>query len=392
MAAAAGTQKGFFDMNKYFNGVWVASVDNLDFPSARGLSAEKLKAELEDIIASSKKANINAVLFQVRPAADALYASKLFPVSVYLTGRQCWELPEGFDPLDYMVKRCHEEGIELHAWLNPYRITLGSADKPNQDLSALCEGHPARVHPEWVVAYPDGKLYFNPAIAEVRNLITDGIKEIVENYAVDGIHFDDYFYPYPQRTEVNGVSTVIEYDDKKEYDESHTTLSRDDWRRENVNKLVKQCYEAIHAIRDNCSFGISPFAIWRNKSDSCPEGMETKGLECYSALYADCVAWVEGEYIDYICPQIYWTFETAVARFGVILDWYDKFMDGKKAKLYVGHGLYRCEAEGWQPDEIPNQIEYCRKTRNCTGSVYFGYSKLKNDALGLCEKIAELVK
>lgn len=376
-------------MGKYFNGVWVASVENIDFPSKCGLPAAELKAELEDIIATAKKAKLNAILFQVRPAADALYNSKLFPVSVYLTGKQGSPLPDGFDPLDYMVTRCHEEGIELHAWLNPYRVTLGTAERPNQDLSALCEGHPARVHPEWVVAYPDGKLYFNPAIAEVRDLITDGIREIVENYAVDGIHFDDYFYPYPQRTEVDGVSVVIEYDDKKEYDESKTTLSRDDWRRENVNKLVKQCYDAIHAIRGNCSFGISPFAIWRNKSEACPEGMETNGLECYSALYADCVAWVEGGYIDYICPQIYWKFDTSVARFGVILDWYDKLMEGKNIGLYVGHGLYRCESEGWQPDEIPNQLDYCKQKKNCNGSVHFGYDKLKSNALGICEELAK---
>lgn len=373
-------------MQGYLNGVWVASVTNLDFPTKRGLSVAQLKEELEDIIATSKKAKLNAILFQVRPASDALYKSKFFPVSEYLTGVQGSELPEGFDPLEYIVGRAHEEGIELHAWINPYRITLGSADKPNQDLSALSANHPARLHPEWVVAYPDGKLYFNPAIQEVRDLIVDGIKEIVENYAVDGIHFDDYFYPYPLKT---AEGEVVEYDDLKEYEESGKMLSRDDWRRENVNKLVKQCYDAIHAIRDNCSFGISPFAIWRNKSESCPEGMDTNGLECYSALYADCVAWVDGGYIDYICPQIYWKFDTAVARFGVILDWYDEFMEGKGVGLYAGHGLYRCESDGWTPEEIPNQLDYCKQKKNCTGSVYFGYDKLKNNALGLVEEIAK---
>lgn len=373
-------------MQGYFNGVWVASVTNLDFPTKRGLSVSRLKEEMEDIITTAKKAKLNAILFQVRPASDALYNSKYFPVSEYLTGVQGSSLPDGFDPLEYMVARSHEEGIELHAWINPYRITLGSADKPNQDLSKLCESHPARLHPEWVVAYPDGKLYFNPAIQAVRDLIVDGIKEIVENYAVDGIHFDDYFYPYPLKT---AEGEVIQYDDLKEYEESGKTLSRDDWRRENVNKLVKQCYDAIHAIRDNCSFGISPFAIWRNKSDECPNGMETNGLECYSALYADCVAWIDGGYIDYVCPQIYWKFDTAVARFGVILDWYDEYMEGKGVGLYAGHGLYRCEQDGWTPEEIPNQLDYCKQKKNCTGSVYFGYDKLKNNALGLVEEIAK---
>ncbi|MBR6593958.1 MAG: family 10 glycosylhydrolase [Clostridia bacterium] len=376
-------------MNKYFYGVWVASVNNLDFPSKPGIPVAQMKEELEDIIATSKKAGLNAILFQVRPASDALYKSKLFPVSAYLTGVQGSELPEGFDPLEYMVTRCHEEGMELHAWLNPYRITLGSEERPNQDLSALCEGHPARMHPEWVVAYPDGKLYFNPGIQAVRDLIVDGVMEVVDGYAVDGIHFDDYFYPYPKRTEINGESVVIPYDDKKEYEEQGNGMSLDDWRRDNVNKLVKQCYDAIHASRDNCAFGISPFAIWRNKA-SCEDGMDTNGLECYSALYADFTAWVDGGYIDYVNPQIYWKFDTAVARFGVILDWYDKYMEGKgNIGLYAGHGLYRCDAEGWEPDEIPNQIDYCKEKKNVNGSVFFGYSKLKEDALGLCAKIKE---
>lgn len=376
-------------MNKYFYGVWVASVNNLDFPSAPGIPVAKMKEELEDIIATSKKSGLNAILFQVRPAADSLCKSKIFPVSKFLTGVQGSELPEGFDPLEYMVTRCHEEGLELHAWLNPYRITLGSAEKPNQDLSALAENHPARLHPEWVVAYPDGKLYFNPGIQAVRDLIVEGVREVVEGYAVDGVHFDDYFYPYPLRVDVDGVSTVVPYDDKKEYEESGNGMSLDDWRRDNVNKLIKQCYDAIHAIRDNCSFGISPFAIWRNKSDDCPEGMETNGLECYSALYADFTAWVDGGYIDYINPQIYWKFDTSVARFGVILDWYDKYMEGKNIGLYAGHGLYRCDAEGWEIDEIPNQIDYCKEKKNCNGSVFFGYSKLKENTLGMCERIAQ---
>ncbi|MBQ7048787.1 MAG: family 10 glycosylhydrolase [Clostridia bacterium] len=376
-------------MNKYFYGVWVASVNNLDFPSAPGIPVAKMKEELEDIIATSKKSGLNAILFQVRPAADSLCKSKIFPVSKFLTGVQGSELPEGFDPLEYMVTRCHEEGLELHAWLNPYRITLGSAEKPNQDLSTLAENHPARLHPEWVVAYPDGKLYFNPGIQAVRDLIVEGVREVVEGYAVDGVHFDDYFYPYPLRVDVDGVSTVVPYDDKKEYEESGNGMSLDDWRRDNVNKLIKQCYDAIHAIRDNCSFGISPFAIWRNKSDDCPEGMETNGLECYSALYADFTAWVDGGYIDYINPQIYWKFDTSVARFGVILDWYDKYMEGKNIGLYAGHGLYRCDAEGWEIDEIPNQIDYCKEKKNCNGSVFFGYSKLKENTLGMCEKIAQ---
>ena len=376
-------------MNKYFYGVWVASVNNLDFPSAPGIPVAKMKEELEDIIATSKKSGLNAILFQVRPAADSLCKSKIFPVSKFLTGVQGSELPEGFDPLEYMVTRCHEEGLELHAWLNPYRITLGSAEKPNQDLSTLAENHPARLHPEWVVAYPDGKLYFNPGIQAVRDLIVEGVREVVEGYAVDGVHFDDYFYPYPLRVDVDGVSTVVPYDDKKEYEESGNGMSLDDWRRDNVNKLIKQCYDAIHAIRDNCSFGISPFAIWRNKSDDCPEGMETNGLECYSALYADFTAWVDGGYIDYINPQIYWKFDTSVARFGVILDWYDKYMEGKNIGLYAGHGLYRCDAEGWEIDEIPNQIDYCKEKKNCNGSVFFGYSKLKENTLGMCERIAQ---
>lgn len=378
-------------MSKYFYAVWIASVVNLDFPSKPGLSAKEQKEELDSIVENAKKTNMSAIIFQVRPCADALYDSKIFPTSEYLVPKQGDPLTEGFDPLEYIVGKSHAEGIELHVWVNPYRLTTGGTEeKPKHDLKALAENHPARLHPEYVVAYPDGKLYLNPGIEEVRKLIIDGIIELVDNYDIDGVHFDDYFYPYPKRVEIDGVSTLCEYDDKKQYAESGNGMSLDDWRRDNVNKLIKQCYDAIHARKSNVEFGISPFAIWKNKSESCPEGSDTSGLECCTALYADALAWVKGGYVDYICPQIYWKFDTAAARFDVLLNWWCDVVEGTGVKLYVGTGVYRVLQEGWEPDEVPNQIKACKAAKNCDGSVFFGYSNIKNNVIGIADKIAEL--
>lgn len=379
--------------NKYFYSLWIASVANLDFPTKAGLSADEQKAELDSIIANAVKMNMNSIIFQVRPCSDALYKSKLFPTSEYLTGKQGAPLVDGFDPLQYMIDECHARDIELHVWLNPYRITTGAtAEKPKHDLSVLCDSHPARLHPEYTVAYADGKLYFNPGIPEVRKLIVDGIIELVENYDIDGVHFDDYFYPYPARKEVDGVSVLCEYNDKKEYEQYGNGLSLGDWRRENVNVLIKDCYDAIKARKENVSFGISPFAIWKNKSAECPEGSDTRGLECATELYADAIAWIKGKYVDYICPQIYWTFETSYARFDTLLDWWCGAVEGTGVKLYVGHGVYRVEQEGWEPNEIPNQIKACKEAENCDGSVFFGYPNIRKNAVGIIEKLAELNK
>ena len=212
-------------------GVWAASVGNLDFPSRPDLTADELKNELDDLIDRTAQWGMNAVFLQVRPCADALYASGIFPVSSYLSSSR--ELPDGFDPLTYAVERAHAKGIEVHAWVNPLRVSTKDA------LEDLPESSPARQHPDWVVSYADGCLYWNPGVEGVRALVADGVGEILENYAVDGIHFDDYFYPYPQGDAA--------FADEEAFAASGGEKSLAEWRRENVTALIRAVSERIRS-------------------------------------------------------------------------------------------------------------------------------------------------
>ena len=368
--------------NNELRGVWIASVLNINFPLESGLSADRQKAEIDDIINTCKAANLNAIFFQVRPAGDALYNSKIFPISKYLALNQGDPLPEGFDPLKYIIQTAHKNNIELHAWINPYRITNGNASNPEHDLSALAQNNPAKNHPEWVVKYPDGKLYYNPGIPEVQRLIADGVMEIVQNYDIDGIHFDDYFYPYP----VNGA----EFDDKSAYTTygaQYDTIG--DFRRGSVNNMIMTVYNEIKAVKPNVRFGISPFGIWANKS-SMEEGSNTSGLESYSAIYSDAKAWVEGGYIDYLCPQIYWAFGTEAAAYDVLVKWWSTLLDGSGVDLYIGHALYKLNDTFQIELEIPRQVEYARNYISVKGSVFYGYADLLANSYNVKENLKKL--
>jgi len=362
-------------------GVWIATVQNINFPSKPGADAVQMRSEIDDIIKTCKEANLNAIFFQVRPASDAMYASRIFPSSKYLTGTQGAPLPDGFDPLEYITERAHANNIELHAWINPYRITAGTAGSPEHDISALAASHPARTNPEWVVKYADGKMYYNPGLPEVRKLITDGVMEIVKNYDVDGIHFDDYFYPYP----VTGAA----FDDDaafKKYAPANQSLA--DFRRANVNTLVKNVYDEIKKVNPSVRFGISPFGIWANQS-SISTGSATNGLQAYSAIYSDAKAWIEGGCIDYICPQIYWSFATEVARFDRLVRWWSAAVDGTGVDLYIGHAAYK--VPDWKSElELLQQVEYGRAYMGVAGSVFYGYSNIAANDYKTKDNLAKL--
>ena len=373
-----------------FRGVWIASVFNVNFPSKTGLSAEQMKAELDDIVKNCKEANLNAIFFQVRPTGDALYDSGIFPTSKFLTGKQGDPLAGGFDPLKYIIQIAHQNNIELHAWINPYRITGGTAASPEQDLNALAPSNPARNHPEWTVKYPDGKLYYNPGLPEVRQLITDGVLEIVQKYNVDGIHFDDYFYPYPIYQTVNGKSVKVEFDDAaayKKYGAEYSVV--DDFRRASVNKLVQNVYSEIKKVNPNVRFGISPFGIWANES-SISTGSKSSGFEGYFSLYADAKAWAEGGYIDYLCPQIYWEFGKKVAPYDVLVRWWSTLLDGTNVDLYIGHSLSKLSTDYNSELEIPRQVEYARSYISVKGSAFFGYADLAANTYKVKDNLKKL--
>ncbi len=375
----SATQEHLPHPDSEVRGVYIATVTNINYPSKPGLSVDEQRAELDDIVKTAKEANLNAIYFQVRPASDALYKSSIFPTSEYLTGKQGAEIE--FDPLGYLVKTAHENGIKVHAWVNPYRITTGSASKPKTDPNLLAENNPARLHPEYTVAYADGRLYYNPGLPEVRALIADGVREIAQNYAVDGIIFDDYFYPYPVASaEFNDADAFAKYGNGRELA---------DWRRSNVNAMIEACYDAIKSVREDCQFGVAPGGIWQN-DDGKNGGSATAGFESYKSLYCDPTAWVEGGYVDYLAPQIYWRFSTKVARYDVLVRWWNTLLDGTDVDLLISHGVYNYDTWDSPSGELRNQIGFARSEVAYKGSLLYGYAALKSNSGGLFDETKEV--
>ncbi len=335
-------------------GVWIASVYNIDFPSKTNLTATEMKNEIDEIMKNAKGMNLNAVFFQVRPSADALYKSSIFPWSAVLTGTQGKTPSDSFDPLSYAVESAHKNGLELHAWINPFKITRGSVKSPNTDLSKLAASHPARKNPDLVVS-SGGELYFDPGEPKARQLIIDGVREIVENYDVDGIHFDDYFYP------------GRDFDDAasyKKYGSSYKNIG--DYRRANVDSFISTCYQTIKRLDPSVKFGVSPFAVWANKKN-VSEGSDTSGgVETYLDHYADTKKWVKEGYIDYIAPQVYWNIGFKAADYETLVKWWSNVCKNTNVKLYVGHAAYKIgdssQSTSWlDPFEIPNQVKDRRR-------------------------------
>ncbi len=308
-------------------GIWVSTVLNLDYPTKPTTNSETLKAEADEIIANCKDLGFNAIFLQVRPTSDAIYKSDIFPWSQYLTGSQGTAPDNDFDPLEYWVNKSHENGIELHAWINPYRATRLNS---GASLDNLADKNPAKQHPEYMVRYSDGNYYYDPAIPEVRTLLVDGVMEIVNNYNIDGIHMDDYFYPGQN------------FDDAASYDKFGNGENKDDWRRENVNILIKQIHDSIENSGKDVEFGISPSGIWANK-DNNSLGSNTKGSESYYKLYADTRKWAVEEWIDYICPQIYWEIGHSTADYETLAYWWADTLSGCNTKLYIGLADYKCD-------------------------------------------------
>lgn len=359
-AFAAGTPSASGEMR----GVWVSSVYNLDYPSSPTTDSDKLKAEADEILDNCVKWGLNAVFLQVRPSGDALYKSDLFPWSKYLTGSVGTAPQDGFDPLEYWVEAAHKRGLELHAWINPYRITRSK----DTEWNSLPSTHPAKMNPDWVVKYSDGNYYFDPGIPEVRDLVTRGAVEIVQNYDVDGLHMDDYFYP---GTDFNDAATY------QKYGSSFSNIA--DFRRDSVNQLVAQLDTAVHNIDPDIQFGISPSGIWANKSTD-PRGSNSSGSEHYVSSYADSLYWIENGLVDYIIPQIYWEIGHKLADFVTLADWWNDTVAGSDVHLYIGMGAYRCADNPtgvWTTtDPLFDSLAYLENKDNVGGCVFFRYGSI----------------
>jgi uncharacterized lipoprotein YddW (UPF0748 family) len=338
-------------------GLWVTTVINLDWPSKSKLNNEQMIAEADIILNRAAEIGINAIFLQVRPAGDAIYNSSIFPWSAYITGTQGQAPTGGWDPLRHWINGAHNRGMELHAWINPYRVTHDTSNIT--DVSRLTANNPARMNPTW--ARPHGKaLYLDPGLPQVRRLIVDGVVELISNYNVDGIHFDDYFYP---GRDFNDSATFAAHG--KGWSGIH------DWRREQVNILVRDTRQAIRATRPEVRFGISPFAIWQNKGTS-PLGSNTRGSESYHRSYADSRRWILEGWVDYIVPQIYWRMGFEIADFVTVLHWWRHVVEGTDVDLYIGMAVWRDARNetGW-PGEILRQMRYSSRYHDIDGHLFF---------------------
>lgn len=359
-----------------FRAVWVATVNNIDWPSKPGLTTEQQQTEAVKIITDSRNLNMNAIIFQVRPASDAFYPSVLEPWSRYLTGTP-GKAPEPFyDPLQFWIDECHRQGLEFHAWLNPFRVAQNS----NELLGA---SHIAFQHPEWVVKYGN-LLYFDPGLPQAREFVALVVKDIVLRYNVDAIHFDDYFYPYPLSIEFPDTVSF------KLYNRGFRKEDKADWRRENVDIIIKKLNDTIKATKPWVKFGISPFGVWRNKTDD-PRGSDTKaGATNYDHLYADVIKWQQNGWIDYLLPQIYWQIGHPQADFKLLANWWKNHNYNRG--MYIGHAVYKIEAgsaiPAWSnPAELPNQIRMLRATPEIEGSAFYSAKHFNRDLFGLQDSL-----
>jgi uncharacterized lipoprotein YddW (UPF0748 family) len=360
-------------IERELRGVWVATVSNIDWPSRPGLSTAEQKRELLAILDRAAELHLNAVVLQVRPAADALYASSLEPWSEYLTG-EMGKAPSPFwDPLEFAVTEAHARGLELHAWFNPYRARHPSARSP------ISPSHISVTHPELVRKYGT-HLWMDPGEPAVREHSLRVILDVVRRYDIDGVHIDDYFYPY---SENDSAGKKIEFPDSASYARylaSGGTLARDDWRRDNVDRLVHELYTGIKAIKPAVKFGVSPFGIWR---PGFPE--QIKGFDAYSQLFADSRKWLTNGWVDYWTPQLYWIIGKPDERYPLLLDWWAS-QNVAHRNLWIGNysGRVTGKPNGWPASEILNQIAMTRAQTDASGNIFFSMKSLmQNDSLSL---------
>lgn len=353
---------------------WIATVTNIDMKA--GMTKAQYTTWVRQTLDQLKANQFNAVIYQVKPTNDAFYPSKLAPWSSYITGKKQGTDP-GYDPLLIMTEEAHNRGMELHAWVNPYRVTM-----PGQALTSLAPDNVARTNPGWVIKYGQ-QYYLNPGLPEVQNYLLATVKELVANYDIDAVHMDDYFYPYKIKNEAFPDQAAF-----KQYGTSYKNV--DDWRRNNVNQLVKNIYSTIKETKPHVQFGISPFGVWRNKSLD-PTGSDTKaGVNNYDDLYADTRQWMKDGSIDYIAPQIYWSKTLSVAKYTTLVDWWSRevatYANVHPINLYIGMADYKVGNDSdnaWNNKmELPNQVITNRADGNVQGQMHFSLRSIQKNTLG----------
>jgi uncharacterized lipoprotein YddW (UPF0748 family) len=358
-----------------FRAVWVATVANIDWPSKPGLSPEQQRQEALVILDNARDLNLNAVIFQVRTAADALYDSRLEPWSAVLTGEQGKPPEPYYDPLSFWVEEAHRRGLQLHAWFNPFRA------RPAGAKYELAEGHVGRSHPDWVNSYGE-YLWMDPGIDAARGHTLEVVADVVRRYDVDGVHIDDYFYPYP----IQRDGQPLEFPDDPSwtaYREGGGALDRDDWRRENISRLVRAMYETTHATKPGVLFGVSPFGIPR---PGRPPGVV--GFDQYASLYADTERWLRQGWCDYWTPQLYWKIEAKGQPFRPLLNhWISQNAKGRHLWPGLSSSRVGDPPNGYDPEEILGQIAIIRESKGAEGIVLFSEKSLRANRRGFADRL-----
>ncbi len=358
-----------------FRGAWMHTVYQSQYARQ---SAAQNKRYLCRQLDSLQVAGINAVIFQVRPSADAFYASRHEPWSRFLAGKAGEKPNPYWDPLRFMVDECHERGMELHAWINPYRVTTSRNER-------LPEGHIALRHPERFVKY-GGKLYFNPGLPENRRFIADVVADIIDNYDVDGIHTDDYFYPYPVKGDT--------FDDAEAYHRYGDGMSLGDWRRANVDSLISELHALVMSHKPWVRFGVSPFGIWRNKSSDA-KGSDTNGLQNYDDLYADVLLWSRNGWVDYLMPQLYWSLENKRASYLTLVDWWGR--NARDRHVYIGQDIAVTMktpdlSPGDDPTQLHHKVRLTRENSAIQGNCWWPAYSISANVGGIADSLAATVQ
>lgn len=361
-AACAGAPRGPVDLTpppvtREMRGLWVATVANIDWPSRKGLSMAEQKAELTAILDKAAATGFNTIVLQIRPADDALYSSSLEPWAAWLTGTQGQN--PGYDPLALAVAESHARGLQLHAWINPFRAGNTA------DTAVLAPTHVYRTRPELVRVY-GGNLWMDPGDPAARDRSIEVIRDIVTRYDIDGIHADDYFYPY--RVQDSVTKRDVPFPDDDTWARFGNGMDRDDWRRSNIDSFLERMYREVHAIKPQVVVGLSPFGIWRPNN---PPGIQ--GLDAYASIYADSRKWLQRGWLDYFAPQLYWAIGAPQQSFPVLLDWW---IGENTAGRHVWPGLAIYRVQSGRPstfsvDEIPEQIRIVRQRLSEPGEILY---------------------
>ncbi|TDB72216.1 hypothetical protein E1264_42000, partial [Actinomadura sp. KC216] len=369
-APAAAPRDG--DRSRQLRGMWIATVAGIDWPKDTADPAAEQRRQFTRLLDTATAMNMNAVFVQIRPNSDAFYPSPYEPWSQWITGTQGKD--PGYDVLAFMIKEAHARNLEFHAWFNPYRVSRQA------DLKKLSPKSPARQNPDWVRKYGTG-LWYDPGLPQVRDLATRAVMDVVGKYDIDAVHFDDYFYPYPEGGE---------FPDQATYKAHGGGMDKGDWRRKNVDTLVRDLSGKIHDAKPWVRFGISPFGVWRNKSTD-PRGSGTRALQSYDDIYADTRTWIKKGWVDYITPQLYWPIGDPRADYAELAAWWAAQVKGTDVQLTIGQGAYRVGKDAaWKnPAELSRHLTLNARHPQIRGDVFFSASDIVSNRRGFAARLRD---